>query len=100
LEVKRELTVGELADRRAASLPVFAAVGGMVLPALVALSVSGGAAADGGAWAIPVATDIAFALSVLALAGTMLPSWVRVLLLATAVIDHLRRARHFGRLRG
>jgi len=89
MEVKRELTVGELADRRAASLPVFAAVGGMVVPALVALAVSWGAAAGGGAWAIPVATDIAFALGVLALAGTMLPSGVRVLLLAIAVIDDL-----------
>ena len=89
MEVKRELMVGELADRRAASLPVFAAVGGMVVPALVALAVSWGAAAEGGAWAIPVATDIAFALGVLALAGTMLPSGVRVLLLAIAVIDDL-----------
>ena len=89
MEVKRELTVGELADRRAAAVPVFAAVGGMVLPALVALAVSWGAAADGGAWAIPVATDIAFALGVLALAGTLLPSGVRVLLLAIAVIDDL-----------
>jgi len=89
MEVKRELTVGELADRRAASLPLFAAVGGMAVPALVALSVSWGAAAEGGAWAIPVATDIAFALGVLALAGTMLPSGVRVLLLAIAVIDDL-----------
>jgi len=89
MEVKRELTVGELADRRAASLPLFAAVGGMAVPALVALSVSWGAAAEGGAWAIPVATDIAFALGVLALAGTMLPSGVRALLLAIAVIDDL-----------
>ena len=89
MEVKRELTVGELADRRAAAVPVFAAVGGMVLPAVVALAVSLGAAADGGAWAIPVATDIAFALGVLALAGTLLPSGVRVLLLAIAVIDDL-----------
>jgi NhaA family Na+:H+ antiporter len=87
LEVKRELTVGELADRRAAALPVFAAVGGMVLPALVALAVSGGAAAVGGAWAIPVPTDIAFALGVLALVRASLPSGVRVLLLSIAVID-------------
>jgi Na+:H+ antiporter, NhaA family len=89
MEVKRELTVGELADRRAAALPLFAAVGGMVMPALVALVLSGGAAADGGAWAIPVATDIAFALGVLALVGAALPSGVRVLLLAIAVIDDL-----------
>jgi NhaA family Na+:H+ antiporter len=89
LELKRELLVGELADRRAATLPLLAAVGGMVVPALVALAVSGGAAADGGAWAIPVATDIAFALGVLALAGAALPSGVRVLLLSIAVVDDL-----------
>jgi NhaA family Na+:H+ antiporter len=89
LEVKRELLVGELADRRAAALPVFAAVGGMVVPALVAIVVSLGAALHSGAWAIPVATDIAFALGVLALAGTSLPAGVRVLLLAIAVIDDL-----------
>jgi len=89
LEVKRELLVGELSHWRAAAVPVFAAVGGMVVPALVALAVSGGGAADGGAWAIPVATDIAFALGVLSLAAASLPSGVRVLLLSIAVIDDL-----------
>jgi len=89
MEVKREMTVGELADRRAATLPFFAAGGGMIVPALVALAVSGGAAADNGAWAIPVATDIAFALGVLALVGSSLPTGVRVLLLSLAVIDDL-----------
>ncbi len=89
LELKRELLVGELADRRAATLPLLAAVGGMVVPAFVTLAVSGGGAAEGGAWAIPVATDIAFALGVLALAGAALPSGVRVLLLSIAVVDDL-----------
>jgi Na+:H+ antiporter, NhaA family len=89
LEVKRELTVGELAGRRAAALPVAAALGGMVVPAVLAVAVSGGAAVHGGAWAVPVATDIAFALGVLALAGSALPSGVRVLLLSLAVIDDL-----------
>jgi NhaA family Na+:H+ antiporter len=89
LELKRELTVGELSRWRAAALPVFAAVGGMIAPALVALAVSGGAAVEGGAWAIPVATDIAFALGVLSLAAAALPSGVRVLLLSIAVIDDL-----------
>jgi NhaA family Na+:H+ antiporter len=89
LELKRELLVGELADRRAATLPLLAAVGGMVVPALVAIAVSGGDAAEGGAWAIPVATDIAFALGVLAVAGAALPSGVRVLLLSIAVVDDL-----------
>jgi NhaA family Na+:H+ antiporter len=89
MEVKRELTIGQLADRRAATLPFFAAGGGMIVPALVALALSGGAAADNGAWAIPVATDIAFALGVLALVGSSLPTGVRVLLLSLAVIDDL-----------
>lgn len=89
VEVKRELVVGELAGWRAAALPVLAALGGMAVPALVALAASGGAAGAGGAWAIPVATDIAFALGVLALAGTGLPTGVRVLLLSMAVIDDL-----------
>ncbi|MET7424398.1 Na+/H+ antiporter NhaA [Dactylosporangium sp. NPDC005555] len=89
LEVKRELTVGELAGWRAAALPVAAALGGMVVPAAVSIVVSGGEAVHGGAWAIPVATDIAFALGVLALAGSTLPSGVRVLLLSLAVIDDL-----------
>jgi NhaA family Na+:H+ antiporter len=89
LELKRELTVGELAGWRAAVLPLAAAGGGIVVPAAIALVASRGAAADGGAWAIPVATDIAFALGVLALAGSALPSGVRVLLLSMAVIDDL-----------
>jgi NhaA family Na+:H+ antiporter len=89
MEVKRELTVGELAGWRAAALPLLAAAGGMMVPALVALAVSRGQAAEGGAWAIPVATDIAFALGVLALVGSALPSGVRVLLLSMAVIDDL-----------
>jgi NhaA family Na+:H+ antiporter len=89
LELKRELTVGELAGWRAAALPLFAAAGGMVVPAVVAIVASRGALIEGGAWSIPVATDIAFALGVLALAGSALPSGVRVLLLSMAVIDDL-----------
>ena len=89
MEVKREFVAGELRERRAATLPVIAAIGGMVVPALVALAVSGGAAAENGAWAIPVATDIAFALGVLAIAGSVLPAGVRALLLSMAVIDDL-----------
>jgi len=81
--------VGELAGWRAAALPVLAAGGGMLMPALISLGASRGATAEGGAWAIPVATDIAFALGVLALAGSALPSGVRVLLLSMAVIDDL-----------
>jgi Na+:H+ antiporter, NhaA family len=87
LEVKRELVVGELADRRVAALPVLAALGGMVVPALVFLAVAG---ADGGrGWAVPTATDIAFALGVLAVVGSRAPAGLRVFLLSLAVVDDL-----------
>ena len=89
MEVKREMTVGELTHRRAATLPVLVAVGGMIVPALVVLAVPRGAATEGGASAIPVATDVAFALGVLALAAAALPSGVRVILLSVADIDDL-----------
>lgn len=89
LELKRELVVGKLADRRTALLPVLAALGGMVVPALVAFAIGHGAPGAGQAWAIPVATDIAFALGVLALAGTGMPASARVFLLSLAVVDDL-----------
>jgi len=89
LELKRELVVGELADRKSATLPVIAALGGMVMPALLAFAVSAGAPGAAEAWAIPVATDIAFALAVLALTGSALPSGARVFLLSLAVVDDL-----------
>ncbi len=89
LELKRELVVGELAGRRAAALPVAAAVGGMIVPALVFLAVSRGAPGAAGGWAIPVATDIAFALGVLSLTGANVPTALRVLLLSLAVVDDL-----------
>lgn len=85
LELKRELVVGELADRKAAVLPVAAALGGMIVPALLALAISG----DDKAWAIPVATDIAFALAVLAITGSGLPATARIFLLSLAVVDDL-----------
>ncbi|MFI7116815.1 Na+/H+ antiporter NhaA [Amycolatopsis sp. NPDC049868] len=89
LELKRELVVGELSRFKQAILPVVAAVGGMVVPALVALSVGWGAPGIERAWAIPVATDIAFALGVLALTASNLPSSARVFLLSLAVVDDL-----------
>ena len=89
LELKRELVVGELSRWRAAILPVIAAVGGMVVPALLALAVGWGDPAMARAWAIPVATDIAFALGVLAITGSGLPSSARVFLLSLAVVDDL-----------
>jgi NhaA family Na+:H+ antiporter len=89
LEVKRELVVGELRERRRAALPVVAAVAGMVGPALVFLAVAWGAPGAGRGWAVPVATDIAFALGVLSLSGSRYPASLRVLLLSLAVVDDL-----------
>ncbi|SES04966.1 Na+/H+ antiporter NhaA [Actinokineospora terrae] len=89
LELKRELVLGELSDFKAAILPVVAAVGGMVVPALVALTVAWGDPRAGDVWAVPVATDIAFALGVLALTGSGMPSSARVFLLSLAVVDDL-----------
>jgi NhaA family Na+:H+ antiporter len=89
LELKRELVVGELSRLKRAALPVVAALGGMLAPALVVLSIAWGEPGVERAWAIPVATDIAFALGVLALTGSNLPSSARVFLLSLAVIDDL-----------
>ena len=69
LEINRELVVGELRDRRTAALPAFAALGGMVVPALLYLAWNLGGAGERG-WGIPMATDIAFAVGVLALFGS------------------------------
>ena len=86
LEIKRELAVGELKDRSKARLPLIAALGGVILPGGIFLALNaGGEAADG--WAIPMATDIAFAVGVLALLGKRIPSGVRVLLLSIAIVD-------------
>jgi Na+:H+ antiporter, NhaA family len=89
LELKRELVIGELSRFKQAILPVVAAVGGMVVPAVVALGVGWGTPGIDRAWAIPVATDIAFALGVLALTASNLPSSARVFLLSLAVVDDL-----------
>jgi NhaA family Na+:H+ antiporter len=89
LELKRELVIGELSTRSQALLPVAAALGGMLVPAGLALLVGRGAPGMDQAWTIPVATDIAFALGVLALAGTALPTTARIFLLALAVVDDL-----------
>ena len=88
LEVKRELAVGELSSRQAALLPLFAAVGGMVLPALIFLGVMGGAEGSRG-WGIPMATDVAFALGALAALGSRVPSSLVAFLLGVAVIDDI-----------
>jgi NhaA family Na+:H+ antiporter len=89
LEIKRERVVGELRDRRAAALPFFAAIGGMVVPALVFLALN---ATDAGArrgWAIPMATDIAFVMGVIALLGRRLPPPLRLFLLTLAIVDDI-----------
>jgi Na+:H+ antiporter, NhaA family len=86
LEIKRELVRGELRDPRTASLPAIAAVGGMVLPAALYLAVNLGGAGGKG-WAIPMATDIAFAVAVLALAGPRVPPNLKLFLLTLAIVD-------------
>jgi NhaA family Na+:H+ antiporter len=88
LEVKRELLLGELRDPRAAVLPVVAALGGMVVPALLYLAVLQGAPGSVG-WGIPMATDIAFVVGCLALLGPRVPNGLRVLLLSLAIADDL-----------
>jgi NhaA family Na+:H+ antiporter len=88
LEVKRELTAGELANRKAAMLPLVAAVGGMVVPALVFLAVIGGGEGGRG-WGIPMATDVAFALGALAALGRRVPTGLVAFLLGVAVIDDI-----------
>ena len=86
LEIKREVVHGELADRRVAALPVFAAVGGMAVPAALYVVVAGSGAAEHG-WGVPMATDIAFALGVLALLGSRVPSSLKLFLLTLAIVD-------------
>ena len=88
LEIKRELLTGELRDRRAAVLPVVAAIGGMVVPALVYLAITAGSAGSRG-WGVAMPTDIAFALGVLVLAAPRAPASLRVFLLALAIVDDL-----------
>jgi NhaA family Na+:H+ antiporter len=88
LEIKRELVVGELSDPRAASLPVLAALGGMVVPAVLFIAIAGGGEAGRG-WGIPMATDIAFVVGVLALLGSRVPSGLKLFLLTLAIVDDL-----------
>jgi NhaA family Na+:H+ antiporter len=85
LEIRREMTAGALAERRAAVLPVVAAIGGVLAPAAIYLMLNRGSAASG--WSVPTATDIAFTLGILALLGRRIPPGLRVFVAALAVVD-------------
>ncbi len=89
LEIKRELVLGELNDRRAATLPVMAAVGGMVVPALIYVLVAGAEPGALRGWGVPMATDIAFSLGVLSLLGRRVPPGAKLFLLALAIVDDI-----------
>ncbi|MCK5496291.1 MAG: Na+/H+ antiporter NhaA, partial [Hyphomicrobiaceae bacterium] len=89
LEIKRELVVGELSKAKQAALPFIAAVGGMLIPALIYVFINWTDDIALNGWAIPAATDIAFAVGVLALLGSRVPPALKVFLLAVAIIDDL-----------
>lgn len=88
MEIKRELVHGELSGFKSAALPIIAAVGGAILPAIIYLSLNAGTAYERG-WGIPMATDIAFAVGLLTLLGNRVPLWAKIFLTALAVVDDL-----------
>ncbi len=103
LEIKFEIVKGELANPRRLALPVLAALGGMVGPALIYLAINSAALNPGGGgapqgWPVPVATDIAFALAALAVAGPRLPPTLRIFLLTLAIVDDLGAVGLIGAL--
>jgi NhaA family Na+:H+ antiporter len=88
MEIKRESVEGALRDRRAVVLPVVAAAGGMLVPALIYTAINVGGSGGRG-WGVPIATDVAFALGVAGLLGTRLPPAIRVVLLTLAIVDDI-----------
>lgn len=88
LELKRELVVGELSEIKKASLPIFAALGGMLVPAFIYYLWNPTGSSSSG-WGIPMATDIAFALGVLTVLGSRVPSSIKILLVAAAIVDDI-----------
>ena len=88
MEIKRELVIGDLRDRKTAALPAIAAIGGMVVPAALYLIFAGGGEASRG-WGIPMATDIAFSVGILSLLGRRVPVGAKLFLLALAIVDDI-----------
>jgi NhaA family Na+:H+ antiporter len=88
LEIKRELIKGELRDRKAAALPIIAALGGMIVPAVIYFAINAGTNSARG-WGIPMATDIAFAVGIVSLLGNRVPAALKLFLLTLAVADDL-----------
>jgi NhaA family Na+:H+ antiporter len=88
LEIKRELTEGELRDPRQAALPIIAAFGGMIVPAVIFAVLNAGGDGSKG-WGIPMATDIAIVMGVVAILGSRAPSWLKLFLLALAIVDDI-----------
>ncbi len=88
LEIKREILAGELSNIKVAILPILAAIGGMIVPALIYFSINSGSPGEGG-WGIPMATDIAFAISALVLLGKRIPTALVTFLVALAIVDDL-----------
>ncbi len=88
LEIKREVMIGHLRELKRATLPIVGAVGGMVLPALIYLTLNHGTASESG-WGIPMATDIAFAIAILSMLGRRVPITLKIFLTALAIVDDL-----------